>query len=35
MKNEITKTKINVKNNNVSVIRIGDIDYISLTDLAR
>ena len=35
MKKEITKTKINVKNNNVSVIRIGDIDYISLTDLAR
>ena len=35
MKKEIAKTNINVKNNNVSVIRIGDVDYISLTDLAR
>ena len=35
MKKEIAKTNINVNNNNVSVIRIGDVDYISLTDLAR
>ena len=35
VKKEIAKTNINVNNNNVSVIRIGDVDYISLTDLAR
>ena len=35
MKNNIIKTKINVKENLISVMRIGDIDYISLTDLAR
>lgn len=35
MKKEIAKTKIKVKDNMVGIIRIGDIDYISLTDLAR
>ena len=35
MKKEIAKTKIKVKDNIVGIIRIGDIDYISLTDLAR
>lgn len=35
MKEEIAKTKIKVKDNMVGIIRIGDIDYISLTDLAR
>lgn len=35
MKKEITKTKIKVKDNLVGIMRIGDIDYISLTDLAR
>lgn len=35
MKKEIIKTKINVKDNLVSIIRVGNIDYISLTDLAR
>ena len=31
----VIKTKINVKNNIISVVRIGGVDYISLTDLAR
>ena len=35
MKNNALKTEINVKDNLISVIRINDIDYISLTDLAR
>lgn len=29
------KTNINVKNTSVGIIRVGDTDYISLTDLAR
>ena len=35
MKQEIATTKIKVKDNLVGIMRIGDIDYISLTDLAR
>ncbi len=35
MKKEIIQTKIKVKDNLVSLMRVGDIDYISLTDLAR
>ena len=35
MKKETIKTEIKVKDNWVSVMRIGDVDYISLTDLAR
>lgn len=35
MKKEILKTKIKVKENIVSIIRIDSVDYISLTDLAR
>ena len=35
LKNNALKTEINVKDNLISVIRINDIDYISLTDLAR
>ncbi len=35
MKNEMVKTQMNVKDNLVSVMRINNIDYISLTDLAR
>ena len=35
MKKEIAKTKIKVKDNLVGIMRIGDVDYISLTDLAR
>ena len=35
MKNNIIKTVIDVKNNKINVMRIGDTDYISLTDLAK
>ena len=35
MKNEIIKTQMKVKDNLVSVMRVGNVDYISLTDLAR
>lgn len=35
MNNRIISTKLNVKENLVKVIRINNIDYISLTDLAR
>ena len=35
MKKEIIKTEMIVKNTAISVIRIGKIDFISLTDLAR
>lgn len=35
MKRELVKTRIKVKENMVGIIRIGDVDYISLTDLAR
>ncbi len=35
MKKELIKTQMKVKDNLVSVIRIGNVNYISLTDLAR
>ena len=35
IKKELIKTQMNVKDNFVSVIRIENVDYISLTDLAR
>lgn len=35
MKQEVKKRKIKVKDNMVSIIRVGNTDYISLTDLAR
>jgi len=35
MKKEIIKTEMKVKDNLVRVLRVGDIDYISLTDLAK
>ncbi|MBR2708177.1 MAG: KilA-N domain-containing protein [Bacilli bacterium] len=35
MNDKILKTKIKVKDNLINVIRINNIDYISLTDLAR
>ena len=35
MKKELIKVQMKVKDNLVSVIRIGNVDYISLTDLAR
>ena len=34
MKNKIT-TKMNVKDNLINVMRVNNIDYISLTDIAR
>ena len=35
MKNNLVKTEIDVKDNKVGIMRIGDVDYISLTDLAK
>lgn len=35
MKKEIIKTEMKVKDNLVRVMRVGEIDYISLTDLAK
>ena len=35
MNNEIIKSEINVNNNKINVLRIGNKEYISLTDLAR
>jgi len=35
MKNEIIKTEINVNDNLVGIMRVGNVDYISLTDLAK
>lgn len=35
MKNNLIQTKIDVNNNKIGIMRIGEIDYISLTDLAR
>jgi len=35
MKDEIIKTEIKVKDNLIKIMKVGSIDYISLTDLAR
>ena len=35
MKNEIIKTEMIVRDTTVGVMRVGDVDYISLTDLAK
>ncbi len=35
MKKELIKTEINVNNNKIGILRIGDTEYISLTDLAK
>lgn len=35
MKNEVVKTEINVNDNLVGIMRVGNVDYISLTDLAK
>lgn len=35
MKNNVIKAELNVVNNKVNVMRVRNIDYISLTDLAR
>lgn len=34
-KNDTITTEINVKSNNIGIMRIGNVDYISLTDLAK
>jgi len=35
MKNNLVQTEIDVNNNKIGIMRIGEVDYISLTDLAR
>ena len=35
MKKDLVKTELDVNNNKVGIMRVGDVDYISLTDLAR
>ena len=35
MNKEIIKSEINVNDNKINIIRIGNKEYISLTDLAR
>lgn len=35
MKNNLIQTELDVNNNKIRVMRINDIDYISLTDLAK
>lgn len=35
MKDNLIKTEMNVNNNKINVMRIGNEEYISLTDLAR
>ena len=35
MKKEIIRTEMKVKDNLIGVMRVGDVDYISLTDLAK
>ena len=35
MKNNLIQTEIDVNNNKIRVMRINDVDYISLTDLAK
>ena len=35
MSNNLIRSEIDVKGSKVEIIKIGDIDYISLTDLAR
>ena len=35
MNDRIISTELNIKDNLIKVIRINNIDYISLTDLAR
>ena len=35
MKNNLIQTELDVNNNKIRVMRINDVDYISLTDLVR
>ena len=34
MKSDMIKTEIDVKGSKIGIMRVGDVDYISLTDLA-
>ena len=35
MAKDLVKTEINVIDNKIGITKIGDVDYISLTDLAK
>lgn len=35
MLKDLVKTEINVKDNKIGIMRIRDVDYISLTNLSR
>ena len=35
MKNELVTTELNVINNKIGILRVGNVNYISITDLAR
>lgn len=35
LKQELIKTELNVINNKIGIMRVGNVDYISITDLAR
>ena len=35
MKSDMIKTEIDVKGSKIGIMRVGDVDYISLTDLAK
>lgn len=35
MKNNVIKAELNVNDNLIGIMRVGNIDYISLTDLAK
>lgn len=35
MKKQFIKTEMKVKDNLIGIMRVGDVDYISLTDLAK
>ena len=35
MAKDLVKTEINVIDNKIGIMRIGDVDYISLTDLVK
>jgi len=35
LKKELIKTELNVINNKIGIMRVGNVDYISITDLAR
>lgn len=35
MKQELIKTELNVINNKIRIMKVGNVDHISITDLAR